>query len=234
MSSRDGKFDFDGRTNPRRDLRGLLRMIAQMRLKLIVRPGPFIGDHWRNSGYPPWLLAYSDYKMSPGDIMKGLTPPEAELAASDANAAARRLLANEIHMSYTRRWLTAVAIELAPYSAKSTITITEPGDRDGETQENQIAGPLLFVGLDDIVAIRPGSDASELSRYMGELRRALIRGGLDAMLFMTSPDASIHGAASFSVEQRPDGRTANGCCRTLAFRPSHSASAGFGSWTPGP
>jgi len=73
----DGDFDFDGHSNPRRDLRALLRMIAQMRMKLIVRPGPFIGDRWRNAGYPPWLLAYSDYKMSPEDVMKGLAPPDA-------------------------------------------------------------------------------------------------------------------------------------------------------------
>ena len=61
---------------------GLLQFIAQMRLKLIVRPGPLIGDQWRNGGYPPWLLAYSNYKMSASDIQKGMAPPDAELAAA--------------------------------------------------------------------------------------------------------------------------------------------------------
>ena len=60
-------------------------------------------------------------------------------------------------MTYARRWLTAVCQELAPYSAKNTITITEPGDREGETQEKTIAGPLLFVALDDAVAIPPAA-----------------------------------------------------------------------------
>src|SRR5579872_5886699 len=60
---RDAEFDFDGRTNPRRNLRGLLQLIAEKRFRLIARPGPVIGDHWRNAGYPAWLLKYSDYKM---------------------------------------------------------------------------------------------------------------------------------------------------------------------------
>src|SRR5882757_6933663 len=46
--AQDGEFDFDGHTNLNRNLRGLLMQIAQMRFKLIVRPGPQIGDHWRN------------------------------------------------------------------------------------------------------------------------------------------------------------------------------------------
>src|ERR1700682_5606092 len=65
---RDAEFDFDGHTNPRRNLRGLLQLIAEKHLRLIVRPGPLIGDHWRNAGYPPWLLKYSDYKMEESAI----------------------------------------------------------------------------------------------------------------------------------------------------------------------
>ena len=75
--SSDGKFDFDGATNPNRNLRGLLGEIAGMRFKVIARPGPLIGDHWRNAGIPAWLLAYSDYDMDPPDIQRGLPPPDA-------------------------------------------------------------------------------------------------------------------------------------------------------------
>jgi hypothetical protein len=206
----DGEFDFDGHTNPRRNLEGLLQLIAQTRMKLIVRPGPFIGDLWRNAGYPPWLLAYSEYQMSEPDVEKGVAPPEAELAARDANAAARRWLANDLHMTYARRWLTAVAQELALYSAKRTITITEPGEREGETQDSEIAGPLLFVALDDSIAVRPGAQAPELSRYLAELRGALIRGGLDATLFLSAPDVVGEGAATFFVESVAKGPTQAG------------------------
>ncbi len=213
----DGEFDFDGHTNPRRNLSGLLKLIAQTRLKIIVRPGPFIGDHWRNAGYPPWLLAYSDYQMSDSDIEKGLAPPEAELASRDANAAARRWLANELHMTYARRWLTAVAQELAPYSAKRTVSISEPGEREGETQDSEIAGPLLFLAIDDSLAVRPGEQANELSRYLAELRGALVRGGLDAALFLSAPDVASEGAATFPVESAAKGPTQTGIAGQWQF-----------------
>jgi len=221
----DGEFDFDGRTNPRRDLRGVLQLIARMRLKLIVRPGPIVGDQWRDNGLPAWLLAHSDYKMSSADIDKGLAPPEAELATRDANAAARSWLANETHMTYARRWLTAVARELAPYSAKNTITIVESGDREGERQENVIAGPLLFVTLDDAMAIRNGSQAPDLSRYLAELRGALTRGGLDAITFINASNAADHGAASFSIGSQPEDRTQAGLASQWFFRPSVAPAA---------
>ena len=38
----EGTFDFDGQTNPRRNLRALLKLIAEKNLKLIARPGPVI------------------------------------------------------------------------------------------------------------------------------------------------------------------------------------------------
>ena len=36
----ESQFDFDGHTNPRRDLRALLKLLAAKNLKLIARPGP--------------------------------------------------------------------------------------------------------------------------------------------------------------------------------------------------
>ena len=75
--TQDGLFDFDGRTNPGRDLRSLLALIARMRFKIIVRPGPMIGDQWRNAGIPAWLLANPGYGMSPGEIQDGLPPADA-------------------------------------------------------------------------------------------------------------------------------------------------------------
>src|SRR5713101_7722155 len=107
------------------DLRDLLQRIAEKRLKLIVRPGPLVADHWRNAGLPDWLLAYSEYGMDAVSIAVGAGPPDVDLAARDADAAARLWLANETHMTYARRWFTAVARELAPYSSTYTLRITE-------------------------------------------------------------------------------------------------------------
>ena len=56
---REGEFDFDGHTNPRRDLRGLLQMISEKGFYLIARPGPAASDEWKNDGVPDWIVASS-------------------------------------------------------------------------------------------------------------------------------------------------------------------------------
>ncbi|HLI97582.1 MAG TPA: amino acid permease, partial [Candidatus Baltobacteraceae bacterium] len=43
-----GEFDFSGRTNPRRDLAGLLKLIRGDGFKIVLRPGPVIRNEWRN------------------------------------------------------------------------------------------------------------------------------------------------------------------------------------------
>jgi hypothetical protein len=217
---RDAEFDFDGHTNPRRNLRGLLQLITEKHLKLVARPSPLIGDHWRNGGYPAWLLAYSDYKMNASAIGAGLPPPDANLAAQDANAAARNWLNNETHMSYARRWLTSVARELAPYTSKGVLHLSETGEPEKEMPEEGIHGPLLFVVLDDGGAIRAGSNAPELSRYLGELRRALVRGGLDAILFLNAPDIAVRGAAPFSTVSGNDVQKRAGLAGQWMLEPS--------------
>src|SRR5579872_1142189 len=40
--SKPGELDFDGHGNPRKDLLGLLALIARLHLRAIVRPGPYI------------------------------------------------------------------------------------------------------------------------------------------------------------------------------------------------
>jgi hypothetical protein len=193
---RDAQFDFDGHTNPRRNLRGLLQLIAEKQLKVIARPGPLIGDHWRNAGYPSWLLKYSGYNMEETAVQEGLSSPNADLEARDADAAARSWLANETHMTYARRWMTAIARELAPFASTKTVGITEPSERAGETQVNDVSGPLLFVALEDALVIQAGSGAADLSRYLSELRRGLERGGLAVDIFANLPDVMGQGSPS--------------------------------------
>jgi hypothetical protein len=216
----DAEFDFDGHTNPRRNLRGLLQLIAEEHLKIVARPGPPIGDHWRNAGYPAWLLRYSDYKISESDINAGFAPSDAELATRDGDAAAHHWLANETHMTYARRWLTAIARELAPYSSRNTVPVTEPSDREGETQEKEINGPLLFVTLEDAVSIRTDSGAPELSRYLSELRRALARGGLDTATFVNVPSILAQGAPPLSITSATEDPKGVGLTGEWLYKPS--------------
>jgi len=52
----EGKFDFHGETDPRRDLEGFLELIEKNELYAIIRPGPYICAEWLNGGIPSWLL----------------------------------------------------------------------------------------------------------------------------------------------------------------------------------
>lgn len=45
-------YDFDGTTDPARDLGGFLRLCREVGLCVFVRPGPFIYAEWRNAGVP--------------------------------------------------------------------------------------------------------------------------------------------------------------------------------------
>jgi hypothetical protein len=46
----EGKLDFDGHSNPRRDVKALLEMLDAMGFAVIARPGPVILNEWRNGG----------------------------------------------------------------------------------------------------------------------------------------------------------------------------------------
>ena len=130
--AKEGDLDFDGHTNPRRNLRALLALITQKGFKLIARPGPEILNEWRYGGYPGWLLERPEYKMDPLDWIEGRYPPLDGLNAHDAEAAARGWLENATHMSYARSWLTSVTKELAPYSSLRQIHVPadDPSDPD--------------------------------------------------------------------------------------------------------
>ena len=50
-----GSVDFEGRTSPRRDLIGLVRILRKLGLQGWIRPMPPAGE-WRNGGMPTWAL----------------------------------------------------------------------------------------------------------------------------------------------------------------------------------
>ncbi|HEY8297796.1 MAG TPA: amino acid permease [Candidatus Baltobacteraceae bacterium] len=112
---RDGDFDFTGRTNPRRDLLGLLRLIHDDGFKTIVRPGPVIRNEWRNGGYPAWLLERPEYSMPLHDVLEGRYPATATLQNAHSDDAAAEWMANATHMRYATRWLQTALRAIAPY-----------------------------------------------------------------------------------------------------------------------
>lgn len=186
----EGEFDFNGHSNPRRDLHSLLQMISQKGFHLIARPGPTIGDEWKNGGYPDWLLGRAEYQMPELERVEGLYPPAERVAAASAEEGAAQWLGNATHMHYAELWLAAVARELAPYT--STKTLTPPADpsREPGANDKPSSGPLLFVFLDDAAAQNDfGPEAPEYLRYIKTIREALISGGIEGNFAVTASHA---------------------------------------------
>lgn len=51
----EGRFDFDGRTVPERDLIGFIKLAAKTGLLVTVKPGPYILAEYCHQGLPVWL-----------------------------------------------------------------------------------------------------------------------------------------------------------------------------------
>lgn len=193
---KEGELDFDGHTNPRRDLRALLKMIAERHLRLIARPGPEILNEWRNGGYPDWLLTRPEYKMEPIDILEGRYPPLDGLNAKDAEAAAEGWLGNATHMAEAQRWFAAVGKELAPYSSRREWKNPEV-KTPAQSESEQRGGPLLFIQLGDDFAIGQTNRTGEAFwKYVEQLREWIEAGGADVPVFINPADMRVPAEGS--------------------------------------
>ncbi|MDQ2858828.1 MAG: beta-galactosidase [Candidatus Eremiobacteraeota bacterium] len=131
----DGDFDFDGRTNPRRDLAEVLRLARRFDFRIILRPGPVIRNEWRNGGYPAWLLQRPEYGMPQHDLLEGRYPPTATLQNAHSDDAAAQWMRNATHMAYARRWLERVLRECEPVADR--IVAVALDDDQGAYLDNQ-------------------------------------------------------------------------------------------------
>ncbi len=52
----EDRYDFDGRTDPARNLLRYIELCRRVGLDLIVKPGPYILAEYARHGLPPWLL----------------------------------------------------------------------------------------------------------------------------------------------------------------------------------
>jgi hypothetical protein len=51
----EGKFDFNGTTIPERDLVGFIKLVEKHKMKLVLKPGPFIDAELNAGGVPAWM-----------------------------------------------------------------------------------------------------------------------------------------------------------------------------------
>ena len=213
---KEGEVDFDGHSNPRRNLRSVLALISHENFKLIARPGPEILNEWRHGGYPGWLLDRPEYKMNAEDWLEGRYPPLDGLNSTDAEAAAEGWLANPTHMAKSREWLTAVARELAQYSGRhivhggaSETSAHETASREASSRETSAdardtSGPLLFVQLGDDFALgRSNRVGADFWRYVVSLRDAMDAGGVSVPVFINPLDMRV--SAGGADRERPIG-----------------------------
>jgi Glycosyl hydrolases family 35 len=108
------------------DLEGWLKMLAEHGFRVLLRPGPFISDEWRNGGLPDWLLqaGYPDmyirgpdgtpltpgapFDTPPGSILLGGGPLYYFPSPS---------YASDLYLGEARRWLMAFARFVKPWLA---------------------------------------------------------------------------------------------------------------------
>jgi len=53
-----GKFDFNGDTDPRRNLPAFLDLLSEMGFWIIIRPGPYVYAEWSNGGVRDYVTPY--------------------------------------------------------------------------------------------------------------------------------------------------------------------------------
>ncbi|MGH9847438.1 MAG: alpha-amylase family protein, partial [Blastocatellia bacterium] len=175
----EGKLDFDGRTNPRRDVKRLLEMIAEMGFAVVARPGPVILNEWRNGGYPDWLLARPEFQMNEVARLDGHYPPLAGVSASNSEEASRQWLANESHQKYTRRWFGDVMRELLA------------------NRQATNGGNLIAIQLDDDQAInRANYNGPVFWKYMNTLAGYLREAGAGLPLYLNPTDMRVSAAGA--------------------------------------
>src|SRR5262245_18253193 len=145
----EASLDLDGKTNSRRDLKGLLKLIADLQFKASVRPGPFIADEWKNGGYPDWLLTRPEYLMPLKDILEGRYPRLSALQYEFGEEAAAGYLDNATHLRYTRKWYQDVMNVVRPYLAShgGNVILLQVDDDQGSGRFNT-TGPKFWEYLD--------------------------------------------------------------------------------------
>jgi len=133
----EGKFDFDGRTVPERDLIGFIKLAARTGLFVTVKPGPYILAEYCNQGLPVWLTQKN---------------PEI-LARNPQGRVVDEFVVTYMHpvfLEYTRKWFDRVLKVVYDHQAAN-------GGPIGMLQvENEIGVNQWLCGMGDYSAVATG------------------------------------------------------------------------------
>lgn len=175
----EGKLDFDGHSNQRRNVKALMEMVAEMGFAVIVRPGPVILNEWKNGGYPDWLLAKPEYAMNDVARRDGHYPPLSGVSASNSEEASKQWLANETHLRYTRRWFADVMREVL------------------KDRQSTNGGNVIAIQLDDDQAInRANYNGPIFWKYMNSLAGFLREAGATVPVYINPTDMRVSAAGT--------------------------------------
>lgn len=178
-------LDLDGHTNPRRNLKRLLALADSLGMKVILRPGPYIFNEWRNGGYPDWLLRKPGFGMTPQAIAEGWFPIPSSVQYFNSEEASRLWLENETHWKYAARWFQELWKVAGPYSAAR-------------------GGPIMSVQLDDDLAIGYYNyNGSTFWRYIRRNQQMLGGAGVDVPLFTNAAFMRVTAEAGKPPQAAP-------------------------------
>ena len=167
----ESESDFDGHTHPRRDLRGLLRLIRERNFKLIVHAGPSNAPDLHAGGIPEWLLARPEFEVTPLNRILGILPSNISESPSVVTAATS--------------WLMALARELAAADANPTSSDPVPSRIEPTSTSNF----LLYVILDPPEQLTSPREIS--AKLFERLRGAVLAGGLDTNFIVATPSLDL-------------------------------------------
>jgi len=99
----EGVFDFEGRTDPRRNLTAYLEAVKESGLKLCARIGPFSNAELKGEGLPSWLIENYPQIYSTGEGIENL--PHTVLVS----------YANTVFRNFIEKWYDMVMPAILPY-----------------------------------------------------------------------------------------------------------------------
>jgi hypothetical protein len=207
----DGAVDLTGRTDPRRDLTGFLDLAAELGLRAIVRPGPFVMAELKNEGVPyrlsPALAPTTwDGRPVPSRTLDYLAP-DFLAAVDDWYAAVMPVIADRL----VTRDGPVVAVQLDNEIGMLSWVTNSP-DLTPLVRDDLRRWAELDVP-DDVLLRPDGPDALAVhdligrymrhryARYVAELRAAAERHGVTGVPFLVN----VHGTGGGRARTYPVG-----------------------------